>query len=280
MSTAASKLDPTVGKILPDLDFEVTERLLRDYHGGLAIERRKGDKVPTMVAGAADDFHEHSRYRQDRGHLWMRQEWDIRAPLEIETTYVAHACIEDIYQRRDRTVVNTAMTLVGPTGEVVLTSKHHQSFLLGEPVEQVRFRDPSKKEGARAFTVPEGDPIEPLDVTISLEMCGQYFHGNRSYHTDLDASRELGFNDVVVGGRMTMSYVGHVLERHFGDPWWTSGRLDLKFTNPVWPDDRLQVRAVDTGSSADDPRRRRAFAWMEKDDGTVAVVANASCLPD
>jgi hypothetical protein len=181
--------EPTVGKALPDVEFELTEGLLADYYEGLAQHRPAADAlVPSMVAGAADNFHGWSAFSQDRGHLWMRQEWDLRAPLIVGNTYVAHGRITDIYKRRDRTVVNTEMTLKDAGGQTVVVSNHHQSFLLDAPVEQVEFRDPTKKEGARKFNVPEGTPIEPIDATVTLEMCGQYFHGSKSYHTDLAAS--------------------------------------------------------------------------------------------
>ena len=192
------------------------------------------------------------------------------------SSYVAGGRITDIYKRRDRTVVNTEMTLKDESGQVVIVSNHHQSFLLDEPVEQVQFRDPTRKEGARKFNVPEGTPIEPIDVIVTLEMCGLYFHGNKSYHTDLEASQALGFQQVVVGGRMTMSYMGHLLDRHFGERWWSSGKLDLKFTNPTWPNDHLTVKGVVTGPLEDDAAREGAFAWIAKDDGTIVMIANAS----
>jgi len=159
---------------------------------------------------------------------------------------------------------------------VVITSNHHQSFLLNPPPEEVQFRDPTKKEGARKFIVPEGDALAPLDRSVTLEMCGQYFHGSKSYHTDLEASKALGFGDVVVGGRMTMSYLGHLLDGHFGAPWWTSGRLDVKFTNPTWPNDHVTVKGVATGPTEEDPSREGVFAWIEKDDGTIVLIATAS----
>jgi acyl dehydratase len=206
----------------------------------------------------------------------MRQEWDLRAPLIVGNTYVAQGLIIDIYKRRDRTVVNTEMTLKDNDDDIVVVSNHHQSFLLDSPVEQVEFRDPTKKEGARKFNVPEGTLIEPIDTTVTLEMCGQYFHGSKSYHTDLAASQELGFQQVVVGGRMTMSYIGHHVERYFGSTFWSTGKLDVKFTNPTWPDDHLTIKGVDTGPLQDDPLRRGVFAWIEKDDGTIVLIANAS----
>ncbi len=277
MGIVTNRQDPTVGKALDDIPFEVTDTMLTDYYDGLGLEYEPEAAIASMVAGAADDFHAQSRFTQDRGHLWMRQEWDLRAPLRTGVPYVAHAFIEDIYRRRDRTVVVTTMSLDDDDGRTVMESRHHQSFLLDEPVEKVEFRDPAAKEGAKTFTRPEGTAIGALDVSISLEMCGQYFHGQRSYHTDQAASEALGFTEVVVGGRMTMSYVGHILERHFGDRWWRSGHLDLKFTNPVWPDDHLTVTGVETGPADDGPDRRAVFAWIEKQGGTVAAVANATC---
>jgi acyl dehydratase len=269
--------EPTVGKVLPDLDFVATKAMLADYSEGLALEQPDdGALVPTMVAGAADNFFGASAFSQQRGHLWMRQEWELSAPLVTGQHYVAHGKIIDIYKRRDRTVVNTEMELQDDDGNTVVVSRHHQSFLLDAPVEQVEFRDPTKKEGARKFNVPDGTPIEPFETTVTLEMCGQYFHGSKSYHTDLAASQELGFQQVVVGGRMTMSLIGRLVENHYGPDFWSTGKLDVKFTNPTWPDDHLTMKGVDTGPIEDDPSRRGAFAWIEKDDGTIVLIATAS----
>ncbi len=74
----------------------------------------------------------------------MRQQWDLRSPLIPGDSYVAHARIEDIYKRRGRTVVVTAMTLKDADGQVVVRSDHHQSFLLDQPDGEVELRDPTK----------------------------------------------------------------------------------------------------------------------------------------
>lgn len=281
MTPATEKYpDPTIGKILPEQNFTVTERSLDDYFEGLELDRHAFDKgdvpVPSMSANGADNYFELSRFDQDKGHLWMRQQWQFNAPLQRGTSYVTRATIEDIYERRDRTVVNTAVSVLDRQGQIIITSNHHQSFLLTPPIDQVEFRDPTKKEGVRKFVVPAGDRIEPFDRTISLEMCGKFFHGNTSYHTDLNASQELGFQDVVVGGRMTMSYMGHLLDSYFGPSWWTSGYMDVKFTNPTWPEDHITVNGIATGPLEDDPNREGVFGWIEKSDGTIVLITNAS----
>ena len=275
-SNLQNDTDPYIGKILPQIEFMVTQEILNDYNEGLNLQYQKNLPIPSIVAGAADNFHKWSAFNQDRGHLWMRQEWQLFEPLNLNQVYIADGEIIDIYKKRDRTVVNTEMTLRNHAGNVIIKSNHHQSFLLDEPIETVQFRDPTKKEGTRKFLIPDGVPIPQLESNITLEMCGEFFHGNKSYHTDLKSSEALGFNNVVVGGRMTMSYVGHLVEQHFGEKWWSSGELDIKFTNQVWPNDKLFIKGIDIGILKTDKNRNGVFTWIEKSDGTIVLIGNAS----
>ena len=275
-SSLQNDTEPYIGKNLPQIEFMVTQEILNDYNEGLNLQYQKTLPLPSMIAGAADNFHKWSAFEQDRGHLWMRQEWQLFKPLNLNEAYIANGKIIDIYKKRDRTVVNTEMALKNLEGTVVIKSNHHQSFLLDEPIEKVEFRDPAKKEGMRKFLIPDGTAIPSLESNITLEMCGEFFHGNKSYHTDLKSSQKLGFNNVVVGGRMTMSYVGHLVEQHLGEDWWNSGELDIKFTNPVWPNDKLFIKGIDIGILKDNNKRRGIFTWIEKDDGTIVLIGNAS----
>ena len=161
-------------------------------------------------------------------------------------------------------------------GDIAVVQRHHQSFVLDQSEGQVTLRDPATKEGARTYSLPEGEPFGPIVRTISLEMCGSFFHGDRNYHTDKQASEELGFTDVVVGGKMTMSLVGELLDQRFGDAWKSSGKLLIKFANIVWPDETVTVKGVLQGPNADDASRRNIACWVEKDNGVVAVVAEGS----
>jgi hypothetical protein len=75
---------------------------------------------------------------------------------------------------------------------------------------------------------------------------------------------------------MTMAYMGHLLEQHFGAAWWSGGKLDIKFTNPLWPDDHIRIKGVATGLIQGSEDREEVFAWIEKDDGSIVLIANAS----
>ena len=267
---------PQAGVDLGSATVVIDDTALSDYYDGLELERPAGlASAPSMVAANAD-LSTRMHYANDFGNLWLRQEWDFRQPLQPGASYEASARSVDIYDRRDRSVILTETVLTDAAGDVAVAMRHHQSFVLYQSEGQVTLRDPSKKEGARSYALPEGDAFGPLVRTISLEMCGSFFHGDRNYHTDKQASEELGFSDVVVGGKMTMSLIGELLDQRFGDAWKSSGKLLVKFANIVWPNETVAVKGVLQGVNDDDPERRNIACWVEKDNGVIAVVAEGS----
>lgn len=278
MSQSSGTTAPYVGKTLSERRFTVSDSTLDDYYNGLDIEPHNDGRAPSTIASGPDNgYFDEIAFSNHVGHLWMRQGWECFGPLAHGQSYVVGGEIRDIYDRRDRTVVQYEIALRDDSGAIVLRTQHHQSFLRESPKGgTVSFREPTKKPGARRFVVPEGARFGGFERKISLEMCGDFFHGDANYHTDRDASKELGFQDVVVGGRMTMAYAAHILEDHFSDAWWNSGRFDLKFTNPTWANDTVAAHGVVTGPLAEDPTRTGAFVWLTKPDETIVLVANAS----
>lgn len=268
--------EPQAGVDLGSSTVVIDETALSDYYEGLELEQPSQlASAPSMVAANAD-LSTRMHYANDFGNLWLRQEWDFRRPLRPGSSYEASARSVDVYERRDRSVILTETVLKDESGDIAVAMRHHQSFVLYQSEGQVTLRDPSKKEGARSYSLPEGEAFGPLVRTISLEMCGSFFHGDRNYHTDKEASEELGFTDVVVGGKMTMSLIGELLDQRFGDAWKSSGKLLVKFANIVWPNETVQVKGVLQGANSDDPSRRDIACWVEKDNGVIAVVAEGS----
>ena len=270
--------DPYVGKQLSNLTFQVTPDLLTDYSVGLQLDAAQFKLVPSMIASGADnDYFREIAYDYQSGHLWMRQEWEFSEPLSTEKTYQVSGAIEEIYPRRNRNVVKYRVDITEQSTQTrVVRSYHHQSFLSEKlQADTLEFRDPSKKPGMRKFIKPTGTEFGGEQYVITKEMCGLFFHGNANYHTDEAAANQLGFAEIVVGGRMTMAYVGNTLESYFGSAWWDSGQLDLKFTNPVWCDDAITVHGIQHTSQASTDRTA-VFVWVEKADGTVVIVADAS----
>ena len=275
-----------VGKELEPRAFEVSTNHVQDYFEGLKLDSdwyedggESSDKLlPSMILVDAESMAGAS-FRNNFGNLWMRQELDFHAPLTSQTEMRVESRVQDIYEWRNRTIVLQESTIYGENDTILGVMRHHQSYLLDQNSGRVALRKPSDKEGVRKFNVPKGDLLDPVTREIDLEMCGTFFHGNKHYHTNREASQELGFEEVVVGGKMTISYIGDMLDRSFGQKWFEGGKLDVKFTNIVWPGDRVTARGVltDERSVSDDIAEARV--WMEKDDGTVVIVGNAY-IPD
>ncbi len=268
------------GKDLGSRQFAASDEMLGDYFDGLELDRSwyfaqspYGQAIaPSMTLTDVEGGFQGGRFKNDFGNLWMRQQWSINAPILPGHEYRVTSKIVDVYEHRNRTVTNQQVTLWSSDGDVMAQGHHHQSYLLDQSSGRVQLRDPEKKGGARRFAVPEGDLIQGDPHPISLEMCGTYFHGNANYHTDKKAAEGLGFNEVVVGGAMTMSFIGDLMDRHFARGWFEGGMLDVKFVNIVWPDDTVTAKAVITDESSDGAN---LAVWMEKLDGTVVIVGTA-----
>ncbi len=277
----AAREEPSVGKELSSRSWVIDDAMLDAHYNGVDLSRPAEGSglplVPTMLASEPDgNYFNQISFSNHIGHLWMRQEWEFFKPLEVGGAYETTGSIVDIYQKRDRTVVKYGVDLCDASGALAVRSHHHQSFLLEQKDLDVTFRDPKAKPGARKFGIPEGEPFGGLERAITLDMCDHYWAGDKNYHSNRIESEKLGFKDVVVGGRMTMPYAAHILEARYGAAWWTSGKLDIKFTNPVWLDDTVTARGVEIGPMQDDPERTECFVWLAKPDDTIVLVAAAS----
>ena len=273
--------EPYPGKDLGENTFICTPKMVDDYCVGLAVDpgRYEGIRTsiesvaPAMIVGDVDGGFNGARFSNAFGNLWMRQEWEFNQPIFCDREYRRTSQVIDVYEWRNRTVVKQVVELFDENSEPVVRGTHHQSYLLSQTSGKVALRDPSKKEGVRKFDIPEGERIESVERSIDLEMCGVFFHGDKNYHTDKEASEELGFEEVVVGGKMTMSLIGDMLEKRFGEGYYKDGSLDVKFTNITWPNDNVTAHGVITHKESG---RAHLKVWMEKDDGTVVIVGSAS----
>jgi hypothetical protein len=71
------------------------------------------------------------------------------------------------------------------------------------------------------------------------------------------------------------------LTRHFGRGFYLGGRLDVKFTNVLWPDEPFTTRGIITGRRVENGQTRaEVTVFCEKADGTKIIVASASALED
>jgi hypothetical protein len=282
--------DVYAGKDLGTLDLTITADMIDHYVKGLDEPNPwytrdspfGGPVAPVIVFQQADSLFKGWYLDNLFGNLWRRQEWEIFAPTRVSQTLHCSARVAERYRRRDRDVVAQEMWVRDAAGQLIARSVHHQSFLAEQSSGEVALRDPAAKEGARDRAEPSGEPLSlELHKAFTEEMCSAFFYKSRNYHNDKEASKELGFGDTVIGGRMTISCVTELLTRHFGRGFYLGGRLDVKFTNVLWPNEPFTTRGIITGRQVEDGRTRAEVSvFCEKADGTKIIVADASALED
>jgi acyl dehydratase len=268
------------GKDLGTVEITVTEEMVQHYMNGLdepnpwytTASPFGGPVAPVIVYQDADTQIKGWYLDNLFGNLWRRQEWEIHAPTRVGQTLRCSARVADL--------VAMEMWIRDEAGQLVAHSTHHQSFLAEQTSGEVTLRDPGKKEGAKQRAEPAGEPLSiELRKTFTDAMCDEYFFRTRNYHNDKDASKELGFRDTVIGGRMTLSCVTELLTRHFGRGFYEGGRLDVKFTNVLWPNEPFTTRGIITGRHSEGGQTRADVAvFCEKADGTKIIVGSASAL--
>jgi acyl dehydratase len=282
--------DVYAGKDLGTFDLTITEDMVQHYRHGLDESNPwytddspfGGPVAPVIIFQDIGSRFKGWYLDNLFGNLWMRQEWDIQAPTRIGQTLHCHASVADRYLKRNREVVAQELWVRDTTGNLVAHGVHHQSFLADQNSGEVALRDPKTKEGARQHTEPSGEPLSlELKKTFTEEMCNEFFFTSRNYHNDKDESKKLGFRDVVVGGRMTLSCVTELLTQHFGRGFYLGGHVDVKFTNVLWPNEPFTTRGIITGRRTENGRSRADVAvFCEKADGTKIIVGTASAYED
>ena len=275
------------GKQLGSREFVATGAALNDFCGGLAIDPSwyvehspyATPIAPSMIVNAVDGGFPGDGYGNNLGTLWIRQQWDLMGAVIPGVKYTATGQVVDMYEHRNRIVKNQEVSVWSPDGVHVARGRHHQSYSLDQTSGKVELRDPNTKESNRSFPTPNGEHLEAIDRIITPEMCNTFYGGNTNFHTDQAAARALGFEDVIVSGRITMSYIGVIMERRFGAGWYEGGRMDIKFTNVLFLNERVIARGVVTDTIEENGLGRAHVAvWVEKEDGTVVIVGTASAL--
>ncbi len=280
--------DVYAGKDLGTFDLTITEEMVQQYVRGLDEPNPWyiGDSPfggPVAPAIVFQDIS--SRFKGwylDNlfGNLWMRQIWNVYAPTRVGQTLHCSARVADRYAKRDREVIAQEVWLRDEAGTLVAHGIHHQSFLPAQTSGEVTLRDPKAKEGAKTHAEPTGEPLSlELKKSFSEEMCSDFFFTSRNYHNDKEASKALGFGNVVIGGRMTLSCITELLTRHFGRGFYLGGHVDVKFTNVLWPNEPFTTRGLITGRRVEDGNTYAdVVVFCEKADGTKVIVGHASAL--
>jgi acyl dehydratase len=218
------------------------------------------------------------------GNLHAQQDWELFAPIPIGATVRSRSTIVDRYQKRGRDyVVNETDLLAADDARLLVRGRTHQSFLPARPPEAAGFvvdeGTARKKEPRAPFPTATGPDLPPVKKTVDARRCWMFSGPGRSYHTDREEARKLGFPNIVVQGMMSTCFAAQVMLDHFGIGFLAGGRMSLKLTNVLWVDESVTAHGKVREETPEGTRTRvHCDVWVEKDDGTRVVLGTASAL--
>ena len=276
-----------VGRDNGGAEHTVTPELIERYSVGTG-DRHAWYHSPSPFGGPiAPAFLFHSEAYRDLGWylpnligtLHARQEWELFYPMRVGERVLTRSTIVDFYRKRNRDYVVNEVLITNASGRWLQRSRTHQSFLADGDASKNTMVE--KKTGESAQQVSEGDarPLTPIEKTITHEMCEAFSGPQRTYHTDLEMAQAMGFPDVVVQGMMSVCFLSELMTVNFGVGWFCGGRLDVKLTSILWPNDRLQLCGMVRDEVREGEKTRvNCDIWCEKSDGKKTVVGTASAL--
>lgn len=284
-----SEYDVFVGRDMGGHEYRVTPDLIRRYADG-TDDRNEwyrgaspfGEAVAPALLFHSEVYANLGWYLPNLiGNLHAKQEWELFQPMLVGNTVRTHSTVVERYLKRNREYVVNEVLITDADGRWLQRSRTHQSFLIEDGRAGFVVDKDREKRADRTFVVGEGPgpELDPAEKTITHAMCVAFSGPHKSYHTDQEMARALGFPDIVVQGMMSVCFVSEIMTRNFGAGWFCGGKLNVSLVNVVWPNDRLAVRGkvreeVPEGSKT----RVHCDVWCEKADGVKTIVGTASAL--
>lgn len=126
-----------------------------------------------------------------------------------------------------------------------------------------------------------GTPLVSLTKRTTIEQTWVFSAARkyvRTIHTDPERAAVAGFPLTVVQGQQQACYVAELLTMFFGRLWFTSGRIKLKFINPLLAGETAIVGGVVQSYSVDDggSPRLNLDVWVRNSDERLLTVGWAS----
>jgi acyl dehydratase len=217
------------------------------------------------------------------GNLHAQQDWQLFAPIRIGSSVRSCSTIVERFVKRGRDyVVNETDLVDAENGRLLVRGRTYQSFLppresqeeAGYVVDESTAR---RKAERPAFPTATGADLAPVKKTVDERRCWMFSGPERSFHTDREEARKLGFPNIVVQGMMSTCFVAQVMQDAFGTGWIEGGRMSVKLTNVLWVDESVTCHGKIREEVAEGDRTRvHCDVWVEKDDATRVLVGTAS----
>ncbi len=217
------------------------------------------------------------------GNLHAQQDWEMFAPLRIGARVRTRSTIIERYHKRGRDYVVNETDIVDDEGRLCVRGRTHQSFLADAPDPNAAYvvdeKSAARKTPRPPFPTGTGELLAPRRKVVDLRRCWMFSGPHRSYHTDVEEAKKLGFPNVVVQGMMSTCFAAQVMLDRFGEGFLRGGKMSLKLTNVLWVDESVTARAVVREVVGEGSRKRvHCDVWVEKDDGMRVLLGAASAV--
>ena len=125
-----------------------------------------------------------------------------------------------------------------------------------------------------------GQELPPVHKVIKLENMRLFtMWTNLNMHTDWDIAKKSGLPAPIAQGLMSHAYVSEMCTAFFGESWFKTGKIDVRFTNYTVPADRITVGGTVSERTAEgDDVRLKCDVWCENQTGDKTCVGMASAL--
>lgn len=223
------------------------------------------------------------------GNLHGQQDWELFAPIPIGTKVRTRSTIIDRYSKRGRDWIVNETDLMSAEeedeGKLLVRGRTYQSFLPPRKSAEENFvvdESTARKKSPRPpFPTATGPDLDSTTKLIDDRRCWMFSGPGKTYHTDRDEAKKLGFPNIVVQGMMSTCFVSQVMQDHFGMGWLQGGKMSVKLTNVLWVDETITAHARVREENAEGSRIRvHCDVWVEKDDGVRVILGTASALRD
>ena len=284
-----NEYDVFVGRDMGGREYSVTPDLIRVYGDGTEDRNACYRDTSPFGAAVAPALLFHSEVYRNLawylpnliGNLHAKQEWELFHPMLVGDRVRTRSTVVERYVRRNREYVVNEVLITDTDGRWLQRSRTHQSFLIEEGRAGFVVDKEREKRVDRKFVVGEGagPELDPAEKTITIAMCQAFSGPHRSYHTDQEMARALGFPDIVVQGMLSVCFISEIMTRNFDAGWFCGGKLNVSLVNVVWPNDRLAVRGKIREEVPEGAKTRvHCDVWCEKPDGVKTIVGAASAL--
>jgi acyl dehydratase len=213
------------------------------------------------------------------GTLFAGLSFSWSRPLFVGDAVRSHAWVSEIQRKGARWHITCDVEVFDSADRIALRTRTTQTFLVDSEYRGVvRTKADQRIPPMSRLGGPGTTAMEELKTFVTEEMCTAFFGGTKNYHTDVEESAKMGFDDIVVGGPMSVCYIGDMLTRNVGESLFAGGQLAIRFVDILWP--QMEISVV--GTRSEEPRnelgRRRYPFELEVQDptGRTTVVASGS----